>query len=233
MSAPGHGSPPVKIGDAVDVVHEASRRARDEMNSIERLLTEMRLASFRSYLSSVTTSMSVLVPSTLDHLGINLDTALQRLRPTRAWPYGAERSDRAFESRTRSASGRARPPVWPTGDPHIDIYLLPLRMGTATLSGAGLSDWVELVNSGRCLDVMVRGARFELTTAGSAARLKLAGRMPETMRSASEGRVLADIVDHPIFRGRPYRVRQATCCGKSTALEFEVGCMPVEMPWRR
>lgn len=49
-----------------------------------------------------------------------------------------------------------------------------------------------------------------LTAFSSTAILKLAQRLPETFTASLRGRCLGDIVDHPLFTGRHYRIRSAT-----------------------
>jgi len=220
--------------DGTDAVfREAGRRAREDILTIDRLATSMRLAAFRGYLTDAVRSMSALVPELLAAAGTDVRSALQRLRPSRGWPGCAGRSDHA------AAAYRVRPVVrafgrksWPQVAPRFDIHALPMRVGDAIVTDGALADWVEVAVAGTCLDVTSRSDAYELSTAGGMARIRFPGELPEIVAATALRRPLDDLVDHPLVRGRGFVAGKVSCGSGETILEFKVGLLPLETPWR-
>lgn len=211
----------------------AGRRAREDILTIDRLASAMRLAAFRSYLTDALRSMSVLVPDMLASGGTDVQAALQRMRPSRGWPGCAGLPDYA------AASFRVRPRIrafggktWSSTATRFDVDVLPLRVGDAVMIDGALADWVEVAVAGRCLDVTLRGDACALSTAAGMARIRIPGELPDTVAAAAVRRPLDDLLDHPLLRGRGFVARNVSCLSGETTVEFEVGLLPLETPWR-
>ncbi len=212
---------------------QAGRRAREDILTIDRLASAMRLAAFRNYLTDALRSMSALVPDMLTSGGTDVQAALQRMRPSRGWPGCAGRPDHA------AASFRVRPTTkafgcrtWSPAAPRFDVEALPLRVGDAVILDGALADWVEVAVAGRCLDVTLRGNACALSTAAGMAKIRMPGELPHTVAAAAVHRPLDDLLDHPLLRGRGFVARNVSCLSGETTVEFEVGLLPLETPWR-
>lgn len=206
--------------------HLAGVRAREEMQTIDRLSDSMRLASFRDYLEVAVQSMSTPVPEVLAMVGSNLASALHSLRPSQAWPSLAGRDRKPIplmQWRIPMFGGRGRRPR----GQQSDAYALPYRIGDAIVSDGALADWVQVAVSGPSLEVIIRGESFELSTVAGRARVLLKVQMPATALSACVGRRLDSLVAHPLFVDRDYVVTGVEHVDGSTAIEFDVGQVSV------
>lgn len=213
---------------AFDALKEAGRTARAQVRAIDLLAGEMRLTAFRRYLHASVGSMSELVPPVLAAVGSDVATALLALRPSRQWPAAAGTANVIRARPGLVAFGRSRGRMAAL---RLDMQAPPERLGNAVVSEGGLADWVEVTVAGPALEVAMRSEAFELSTSSCRARIRLAGRLPDTYVAAILGRSLDDVVEHPIVRGRGYVVTAATHVDGGTLLEFEVGAIPLEMPW--
>lgn len=203
---------------------EAGRLAREEAAMLDRMVERMRLASFRSYLLATVETASALVPDVLRMAGSDVPTALQRLRPGHMWPmitkleaqYG--RTGPATNRRVRVAGRLVTRPA-------------PL-VGDAVITQDALGDWVEAKVFGGSLDVSLRSDGFELSTMDGTGYIRLPGTLPDTVMAACVGRPLTDVVEHSLFSGRGFVIGNAANVGGASSLAFDVGRLPVELPWR-
>jgi hypothetical protein len=206
------------------VREEAGVRAREEALMLDRLVETLRLASFRSYLATTVETMSSLVPVVLDLVGSDVASALQRVRPGHTWPsitkhegeYG--RTGPATNRRVRIRGRQVTRPA-------------PM-MGDAVLAEGALGDYVEARIFGGSLDVSLRGDRFELSTQDGTGYVRYAGKLPDTVIAACEGCPVTDVVDHPVLHGRGFVITRAAQIAGASSLTFDVGRLPVELPWR-
>jgi hypothetical protein len=203
---------------------EASRRARDEALMLDRLVETLRLASFRSYLTATVVSMSALVPDVLALVASDVPSALQRIRPGSSWP-----------SITKLEAEYGR--TGPTTNRRVKVgkrfFKRPAPlMGDAVLAEGALGDWVEAKIFGGSLDVTLRGGSFELSTQDGTGYVRCGGKLPDTVISACVGRPLTDVVDHPILQSRGFVISDAAQVAGASSLTFDVGRLPLELPWR-
>ncbi|MGP7795631.1 hypothetical protein [Sphingomonas sp. CLY1604] len=213
------------------IFREAGRRARDEAVTISRMAEAMRLASFRSYIASAVDMMPAILPDVTASIGLSLAEAVQRLRPTAAWPACAGRNVEASTPRPLPsfvALGRR----WSATTAAGNVHAHPSRIGSALLADGALTDWVEIVACGRWLEVAMRSDAFELATHEGAARLKLEGRLPEVVLATCAGRRLDEVVDLPLLRGRSLLIDTAGVSAADTVLRLRVGGASVAFPWR-
>ncbi|HIV77468.1 MAG TPA: hypothetical protein H9899_08085 [Candidatus Sphingomonas excrementigallinarum] len=202
----------------------AGRRARDEARMIDRLVENMRLASFRSYLAATMNSMSAIVPDVLAIAGSNLADAMQRLRPGHRWPsITSRKTDQGnFGNITgrRIKAGTVCP--W-RPDPLI---------ADAIVSDELEGPFVEVKVYGASLDVKMRGERFTFFTHDGTGYIMLESQLPETVIDSCVGRCLTDLVDHPLFATRSSSICAAAQVGGGSSLSFDVGRTRLEVPWR-
>lgn len=215
---------------------DAGRRARDEALMLDRLVECMRLASFRNYLGATVHSMSAIVPDVLATVpdvlataGSDVTSALQRIRPGHLWPMST--APKATTSKMAQASRRGYP-IRTIGDARATTYRSPSRAGDAVIADGAPGEWVEVAIVGDSLEVVLRSDGSELSTHAGFAHLRLAGSLPDTVLAACEGRPLDDVVDHPLLRGRGYVVARSSKLASASTLQFEVGRVALEMPWR-
>ncbi|WP_210357326.1 hypothetical protein [Sphingomonas beigongshangi] len=219
-------------GDGREAIFkEAGRRAREEVRAITRMAEAMRLTSFRAYLASVIDIMPTILPDMSSSVGLPLTESLQRLRPYAHWP--------TYAGRNVAPPTPKRLPLFATLGRRItattdvsDVYAHPLRIGTALLSDGALTDWVEIIASGRWLEISMRSDAFALATHEGTAQLKLPGLVPEVLLSTCAGQPLNDVVDHPLLRDRSVVIDSARLVGSQTVLQFRLGGSPVAFPWR-
>lgn len=72
-----------------------------------------------------------------------------------------------------------------------------------------------------------------LSVFGDVAMIRLPEPLPETLVMAMPGRRLGDLIDHPLFRGREYKVRSVVTdpTDDLPVLTFRAGLVPVPMSW--
>lgn len=208
----------------------AGCRAREEVLAITRLAEAMRLASFRAYLDSAVDLMPALLPAVSISVGVSLSEALQRLRPSAAWPSCAGRNVAPAARRLPSFAALGR--RWSMNVSTSDVDAHPSRIGAAIISDGAFLDWAEIAATGRWLEIALRSDAFKLATHEGAARLKLPGRLPDLVLSTCPGRPLDDVVDHALLRGRGLVIDTASGFGSETVLHFRVDATPVRFPWR-
>lgn len=202
----------------------AGKRARDEARMLDRLVENMRLASFRSYLAVTMDSMSAIVPDVVALAGSNVPDAMQRLRPGHRWPSITTRKaghgDPGSVTGRRIKAGAVCP--WRPEPLIADAIVCDDIEGP----------FVEVKVYGASLEVKLRGAGFVFFTHGGMGFVMLESPLPETVIGSCVGRVLLDVVDHPLFRGRDLMISQATQVGGGSSLAFDVGRAKLEVPWR-
>lgn len=205
--------------DADDVrrCEEAGRTARSEKMMVDQLVAKMRLASFRTYLCATVWTKSAIAPDVLGLAGCDAASALQRIRPCQRWPESTQPqpSGRALFIRTNQKVGFSN-----AAQRHRDAVIAD-----------GLKDWIEAAIVGCSLEGVFRSSGFELSTRDGCARLKLKS-LPDTILAACLGRSLDEVVDHPLLRDRGYVITRTNQLASEPMLEFDVGRLRLEMPWR-
>jgi hypothetical protein len=215
----------VTAADAALQVREAAgRRARDEAQMLDRLVESLRLASFRTYLSATIVSMSSLVPDVLAMGDTDVPSALQRLRPGHIWPSITSREHEYGQTGPKSnrmvrvGPGRARRPAMLVGD--------------AIIAEGVLGPWIEARVCGGSFDVVLRVDGFQLSTQDGFGYVRCPAELPSIVIEACAGRPLADVVDHPLLRAHDFVIKDAANLGGGSSFSFDVGRLPVELPWR-
>lgn len=233
MGAPGrNGVPPSPV--ALVDVGEKSTIARRDAKTLDRLLAELRIVAFRRWLATSVTQMSVLVPDLVSTEGRDLDCAVNALRPTRAWGFGASTVGTAkirylarvgafYRYATCGGSGVRRDQR--SVGPAFCQGRVVLRAGTSPLERVV----VEVVAGG--LEVLIGADGFALRTIAGQGRLRLDRGLPDALAAACRGRSLDEIVDHALLRGRGFEVDDVVQHGSASTIVFRVGDLPVAMPW--
>jgi hypothetical protein len=202
----------------------AGKRARDEARMLDRLVENMRLASFRSYLAVTMDSMSAIVPDVLALAGSNVPDALQRLRPGHRWPSITTR---------KAAHGD---PGSLTGHRIKAGSVCPWRPEPLIADAIVCDDiegpFVEVKVYGASLEVKLRGAGFVFFTHGGTGYVLLERPLPEAIIGSCVGRRLLDVIEHPLFGDRDILISQSAQVGGGSSLAFDVGRMKLEVPWR-
>jgi hypothetical protein len=209
----------------------AGLRAREEMRTINGLVNAMRLASFRTYMVSAVPSMSSLVPGILAMAGADVPSALQRLRPSRNWPSCAGFDDKASAPK-RPRRRLMKRPAGGFGRPRTDSHWLPLRVADAIIGDGALSDWTEIAVSASSVEARMISGSFELSTAADTARITFPTQLPDILLSAGPGRPIHQLIAHPLLDNRNYVVTEINQEGEYLVIDFKIGGVKVEMPWR-
>ncbi|MDR6145983.1 hypothetical protein QE363_001776 [Sphingomonas sp. SORGH_AS870] len=202
----------------------AGKRARDEARMLNRLVENMRLASFRSYLAVTMDSMSAIVPEVLALAGSNVPDAMQRLRPGHRWPSittcRAGRDDPGSVTGRRIKAGAVCP--WRPE---------PLIAEAIVCDGIE-GPFVEVKVYGASLEVKLRGEGFVFFTHGGMGFVMLERLLPETVINSCVGHLLLDVIEHPLFGDRDFIISQSAQVRGGSSLAFDVGRTNLEVPWR-
>lgn len=212
------------VDAALQVREAAGQRARDEAQLLDRLVEQLRLASFRTYLFATVASMSSIVPDILAMAGSDVSAALQRLRPGHIWPSVTAREREYGQTGPKSnrmvrvGRGRPRRPAMLVGD--------------AIIAEGVLGPWVEAKVYGGSFDVVLRSDGFELSTQDGVGYVRCPAELPSIVIEACPGRPLADVVDHPLLREHGFVIEGAANLAGGSSFTFDVGRLPLELPWR-
>ncbi|WP_294282812.1 hypothetical protein [uncultured Sphingomonas sp.] len=211
--------------DQASTIREiAGKRARDEARMLDRLVENLRLASFRSYLAATMNSMSAVVPDVLDLAGSNVADAMQRLRPGHRWPS---------ITRRKTAQGNPGAFTVPRGKARTVCPWRPDPLIADAVVSDGLDGpFVEVKVYGASLDVKLRGERFTFFTHDGTGFVMLESQLPETVVDSCVGRRLMDVVKHPLFAADRMMISGAAQVGGGSSLSFDVGRTELKVPWR-
>lgn len=105
-------------------------------------------------------------------------------------------------------------------------------MGDAVVSDGAFGPWIQARVIGGSLDVILRDGRFALFTHDGTAHLRLGSALPEAVVTACKGKALDEVVDHPLLSGRGYVIDATVASHEAAVLVFEMGRLPLQMPWR-
>lgn len=196
----------------------------------------VRLAVYRTHHAATALSASPLALDLLDHLGLDADALCLQLRPEGTWwpwlcgprPVLAAR----FAGRWK---GHAAPPPDPAHDRcsflHGGLPIRRRRHGDGPLG-------IRLSPAGLEIAGAMGPVRFR--TSGGRALLWCRAPVPATVLVCCEGRPVDALLDHPVLRGRGYRVaavredRRPGRAGRSAwGLVVDVPRVPWRAPWAR
>lgn len=197
---------------------DAGRAACRELTTIDGLVDNLRLASFRAFLCATVRTMSAIVPDVLEVGGCDQTSALQRIRPAHSWPQSTQ------------PSGTGGPALFIRTNPKARSNASAPRYGAAVIAD-GPKEWIEAAIIGCSFDVLYRSFGLEFSTRDGLGRLRL-GTLPEAILAACPGRTLDAVVDHPMLRGRGFLITRTWQHPSGSMLEFDVGRAPLLLPWR-
>lgn len=188
-----------------------------------------RLHLFRMHLAAVVRTASPLLVDLAAHVGVDLPGAAALIHPPRDWPWRPVEDHppalRRMSLRQMYAMGKgvseARAFERSFASPGVIIRETDHPDGRfAIRPAASVMGFTAAI--GPCL----------ISAFGSLAILKLVGPIPEALMMSMPGRTLGDVVDHPVFRGRDYKIRRAVpdLGDGNPVLEFRAPLVPFEMP---
>lgn len=187
--------------------------------------------AFQQEIGATVRSASPFLISLVASQGKSVDELVGRIEPANRWPRwpplarsvgfrAARENDQQFEIWT--ASGW-KPTVLLRGFGHRISFLR---------SGDGRAD-LEIVNHSLELEGQIGMVKFE--TLFGTLRIRLDGRLPETLAMACTGRPVEDVIDHASLRGRVWRVTEIDDSASPLAqtLVAATGSTPYRVPWAR
>lgn len=189
---------------------------------------EQRLQIFRLHLQDTIHFASPLLLDLLSHEGLSLTHAVDMIYPPEAWPW---RPLGNFTTRwiRQALLG---------GSPHS---LHEVRDFTRRFRNPGViirhpdhpRGRLAVRPAGDIIGFQAEVAGCEIGAFSPLALLKLPQRYPDTIALAMVGRTVDEIVDHPIFNGRDYRVRRVLTdlTDGLPVLVFRAAPLPFAMPW--
>lgn len=195
--------------------------ARDHADLADRLLADLRLTAFRSYLRSTVTRMSALIPDVLRTEGVEIDWMIHALRASGTWSAAASANpgDAACDRTVAPDGGGAAPSMRARHDGSASI--VRDRPGRSRIG-------IEVV--GGRLELRVESKACVLSTIAGLGQITLTSRLPEALAMACEGRTVDDVVDHDLLRGRGFAVVGVIQHDAASTILFTVGELPVEFP---
>lgn len=219
-AAPGPGEPVVSAPAVALAIADFLVRTENE-----------RLRLFREHLRTTVVQVSPLLLDLAALEQIDLGAATALMRPPRDWPWRPlyERTNpvmRQWHARrlllgedAERGAGRFRRAYADPGVVIRDVEHPRGRFGVRPVSGVlGFT-----ANIGQC----------RLTAWGPVAMFRLPEALPDTLVMSMPGRILGDIVDHPLFRDRRFRIRNVVTdpADDLPVLSFRVPLVPFAMPW--
>lgn len=200
-----------------------SRAVSSRIDDFLHRFAHEREALYRAWLRANVTYASPLLLDLVALEGLDLDEVIGAMKPPPGWPtlpahsarhsmalklaiHLGPRRDRAFHRATVRGGVRFRSP----DDPGGAFGFWPAR------------------------DAFCVRRDFEpcsLVVIGADARLRLPSGIPDTLLCAAPGRRLDEIVDHPLFIGRGYRVRRSHSedANGGPALDFRCGLVTLPL----
>ena len=191
---------------------------------LNRLVEDMRLASFRAYLAATVHSMTSIVPDVLDLAGSSVGDAMQRLRPGPRWPSitlrKVEHGQAGVATERMIEAGMVCP--WRPA---------PL-IGDAVISDGVPGAFVEAKIYGDSLDVKLCWKGAVLFTHRGTGYVMLDQQLPDIVVTGCCGRRLLDVIDHPLLRSSDLVIAAAAQVGGASSFAFEIGRSRLDVPWR-
>lgn len=197
------------------------KAARSALREADERFERERLALYHAYVAALVRRASPLVVDLARHWGLHLAPAFASLAPPWRWPLG--RPDPLARHHLR---------VWSGEVPRASRWRLPDRsVRSADLVAPGGEGLLRLDVRGGCVDACAWiGETLVIARAGRLL-VWLPFALPETLATAAPGRLLADVVDHPAFRGRRYRVSRAFAdLGGRAVLEARARAVAFSLP---
>lgn len=167
-----------------------------------------RLLLFHMHLQATVDRVSPLLLDLAAMEGISLVGAVSLMYPPQDWPWRPLPSaSTSLADRNRSSKG------WPVARPRSDEAIFRRAFanpGVVVRDVAHPRGRFGIRPSGRVLGFTASIGPCVISSFGPLATLRLPEMLPETLMTAMPGRQLDQLVDHPAFRGRGYRVVRVT-----------------------
>lgn len=209
---------------------EARERVRDVPRDDAASLRDI----FRREIGTNVRSASPFLLSLVDSQGEALGALLDRIQPAPRWPRAP-----ALSARPHIQFRRAREPYrrftisTSTGDRELIRWR---GFGHGTLFMQAHDDWACLEVVDHSLEVEARIGPVKFETLFGVLRIELDHRIPDTVATATVGRAVGDVIDHPALRGRRWMtasVEEPPSATLGQALVVETGSVTFGMPWFR
>lgn len=187
--------------------------------------------AFQQEIGATVRSASPFLISLVASQGKSVDELVGRIGPGDQWPrwpsltrsVGFRAARETHEKFVISTASGWKPTIRLRGFGHRITFL---RSG---------GDWadLEIVKHSLELEGQIGMVKFE--TLFGTLRLRLDGRLPETLAMACVGRPVEDVIDHASLRGRGWRVTEVDDSASPLAqtLVVATGSTPYRAPWAR
>lgn len=207
----------------------ARRKARARLHEIEAARDAAVVEAFRIELGAVVRSASPLLAPMLAADGLTLDDVAVRIEPELGWPR-----------RPRLGGSKGAPT--PTMTAHtLRHYIAGLNASLTSQPSSGCEvrrrdgDYlaIRVVDHSVELFALIGGVRID--TRFGELRVRTADAVPDTILGASVGRLIEEIIDHPAWRGRGWRIAAVDEDGGriGPALVVMTGSVGYRMSWAR
>ena len=209
----------------------ARAEARERVGEIRRGSGGTTLHAFQQEIGATVRSASPFLISLVASQGTSVDELVGRIEPADRWPR--------WPNLARSVRFRAARETYD----HFEIWTASGWQLTVLRRGFGHrisflrsgDDWedLEIVNHSLELEGQIGMVKFE--TLFGTLRLRLDGRLPETLAMACVGRPVGDVIDHASLSGRDWRITEVDDSASPLAqtLVIETGSTPYRVPWAR
>lgn len=193
---------------------------------------------FRLYLNANVTLVTPLLLDLAALEGIALSKALSHVRPPRGWPQRPllHRASKPFRHNPKSL----RPPgpswsaiqAWAEARSFRRTFIQP---------GVIIRDFIDpkgrfgIRPVGGMLGFTADIGECLLTAFGPTAELRLNDSFAETIMTSMVGRTLDQVVEHPIFMGKGYRILsvEADSFDGATTISFSADLVPLTIPFQK
>ncbi|WP_457309616.1 hypothetical protein [Sphingomonas sp. UYAg733] len=217
---------------AVSPWEDAWQLARSELSAalaeLGQEVDRRLLEAFRAYVGVTVVAVSPLLLDASATEGIELDCLASQMRHDAEWRQWLGGPPPKM---VRWPAGFARPVRAELG---VAASLRRLRYGHVFRELWHPRGAFGMRVGGRCLEVAMRTDAYWLRSSSGRGVLTITGPVPETLRIAMTGRLLDDVLDHPVTRGRGYRIREARGGdGGEVTLVFAARPVAWRLPWAR
>ena len=190
-----------------------------------------RLRLFRLHLQSTVRRVSPLLIDLCTTEGISIDSTVTLIYPPEDWPWRPLHDvPPLLVRRTQQRKGWLASPTKYDASRFERLFKNPGVVIRGVMHQRGR---FAIRPSGEVMGFTASIGPCLLSAFGSSAMLKLSEMLPETLMNAMPGRQLDALVDHPVFRGRKYRVTRVMpdLNDGLPVLTFRAGLIPFVIQW--
>jgi hypothetical protein len=187
-----------------------------------------RLRLYRLHLQATIRRVSPLISDSAAFAGSRLRVLVEDLSPPPSWPW--RMAGTPFHNPFRAAKCSANGPASLT---RPGVLRKAGAKNWLTRSFNGMRGELSLVVEGGSLEAFVSLGTAYMQTHAGVASVMLPDPLPETVAAALPGRLLEELVQHPIIDGRGYVVDQVhpPTHWPGHVVIFRTGLLPFDMPW--